>query len=94
MKYLTKAGVKFLNEMGPEAREYRRLKSSGGSGRQLDQTYRTIPRTEKRSADRREQYRQYLYKGGLSNDVAKEGESPRVARKMARLGRQVNNLGQ
>ena len=94
MYYITKAGVKFLNEMGPEARKYRRLKSSGGSGEQLDQTYRTIPRTEKRSAARREQYRQYVYKGGISKDVAKEGESPRVARKMARLGRQVNNLGQ
>ena len=94
MKYLTRAGVKFLNEMGPEAREYRRLKSSGGSGKQLDQTYRTIPRTEKRSAERREQYRQYVYKGGISKDVAKEGDSPRVIRKMARLGRQVNNLGQ
>jgi len=94
MKYLTRAGVKFLNEMGPEAIEYRRLKSSGGSGEQLDQTYRTIPRTEKRSAARREQYRQYLYKGGLSKDVADQGDSPRVGRKMARLGRQVNNLGQ
>jgi hypothetical protein len=94
MYYLTKAGVKFLNEMGSEAREYRRLKSSGGSGKQLDQTYRTIPRTEKRSAERREQYRQYVYKGGISKDVAKEGDSPRVIRKMARLGRQVNNLGQ
>jgi len=94
MKYLTKAGVNFLNEMGPEAIEYRRLKSGEGSGGQidydhLDKIYRAIPQSQERRTARRGQYRQYRYKGGFSKDVAKEGESPRVVRKLTRLGRQA-----
>ena len=49
--YLTQAGVKLLNEVGPEARRYRKQRSAGDTDAAAD-TYGTIPVRSTRQAAR------------------------------------------